>query len=109
MDVLSHAKGRTIAVLGDMGELGEDEKALHFGVGKCVAEKKIHTLFCAGTLAAEYKAGLESVENDCKVFHFENKDDMITELLSYVKEGDNILIKASHFMDFPKVVEALTK
>lgn len=109
MDVLSHAKGRTIAVLGDMGELGEDEKALHFGVGKCVAEKKIHTLFCAGTLAAEYKAGVESVENECKVFHFENKDDMITELLSYVKEGDNILIKASHFMDFPKVVEALTK
>lgn len=109
MDVLSHAKGRTIAVLGDMGELGEDEKALHFGVGKCVAEKKIHTLFCAGTLAAEYKAGVESIENDCKVFHFENKDDMITELLSYVKEGDNILIKASHFMDFPKVVEALTK
>ena len=109
MDVLSHAKGRTIAVLGDMGELGEDEKALHYGVGKCVAEKKIHTLFCAGTLAAEYKAGVESIENDCKVFHFENKDDMITELLSYVKEGDNILIKASHFMDFTKVVEALTK
>ena len=109
MDVLSHAKGRTIAVLGDMGELGEDEKALHFGVGRCVAEKKIHTLFCAGTLAAEYKAGVESVQNDCKVFHFENKDDMITELLSYVREGDNILIKASHFMDFPKVVEALTK
>ena len=109
MDVLSHAKGRTIAVLGDMGELGEDEKALHFGVGKCVAEKKIHTLFCAGTLATEYKAGVESVENECKVFHFANRDDMITELLSYVKEGDNILIKASHFMDFPKVVEALTK
>ena len=109
LDVLSHAKGRTIAVLGDMGELGENEKELHFGVGKCVAEKKIHTLFCAGTLAAEYKAGVESVENDCKVFHFENRDDMITELLSYVKMGDNILIKASHFMDFPKVVEALTK
>ena len=109
MDVLSHAKGRTIAVLGDMGELGEDEKALHFGVGKCVAEKNIHTLFCAGTLAAEYKAGVESVENNCKVFYFTERDDMITELLSYVKEGDNILIKASHFMDFPKVVEALTK
>ena len=109
MDVLSHAKGRTIAVLGDMGELGEDERILHFGVGKCVAEKKIHTLFCAGELAAEYKAGVESVENECNVFHFGNKDDMIAELISYVKEGDNILIKASHFMDFPKVVEALTK
>lgn len=109
LDVLSHAKGRTIAVLGDMGELGEDEKALHFGVGKCVAEKKIHTLFAAGELAVEYKKGVESIENDCKVFHFRERDDMITELLSYVREGDNILIKASHFMDFPKVVEALTK
>ncbi len=113
LDVLSHAKGRTIAVLGDMGELGEDEKALHFGVGKCVAEKKIHTLFCAGTLAAEYKAGVEAVPVEelekCQVFYFENRDDMIETLLSYVKEGDNILIKASHFMDFPKVVEALTK
>ena len=109
LDVLSHAKGRTIAILGDMGELGEDEKALHFGVGKCVAEKKIHTLFCAGTLAAEYKAGVESVENECKVYHFANRDEMITELLSYVKEGDNILIKASHFMGFSQVVEVLTK
>ena len=109
LDVLSHAKGRTIAVLGDMGELGENEKELHFGVGKCVAEKKIHTLFCAGELATEYKAGATSVESDCKVFHFANRDDMIQELLAYVTEGDNILVKASHFMDFPKVVEALSK
>lgn len=109
LDVLSHAKGRTIAVLGDMGELGENEKELHFSVGKCVAEKQIHTLFCAGTLAVEYKLGVESVGTDCEVHHFENRDDMIERLLSYVQEGDNILIKASHFMDFPKVVEALIK
>ena len=109
LDVLSHAKGRTIAVLGDMGELGDNEAILHFGVGICVAEKHIHTLFCAGTLAAEYKKGVEAVGTDCEVYHFENRDDMITALLDYVKAGDNILIKASHFMDFPKVVEALTK
>lgn len=113
LDVLSHAKGRTIAVLGDMGELGEDEVALHYGVGKCVAEKHIHTLFCAGNLAVQYKKGVEDMisqrEDACEVYHFATRDEMIKELLSYVKAGDSILIKASHFMDFPKVVEALTK
>ena len=34
---------------------------------------------------------------------------MTQELLSYVNEGDTILVKASHFMEFPKVVEALSK
>lgn len=41
------------------------------------------------------------------VHYFEKREDMTNELLSYVKEGDTILIKASHFMEFPKVVEAL--
>ena len=114
LDVLSHAKGRTIAVLGDMGELGENEAELHYGVGKCVAEKQIHTLFCAGTLASQYKKGVEDVlrqngNGECEVYYFTQRDEMIKELLSYVKAGDSILIKASHFMDFPKVVEALTK
>lgn len=31
------------------------------------------------------------------------------ELQAYVQEGDTILVKASHFMEFPKVVSALTE
>lgn len=108
LDVLSHATGRTIAVLGDMGELGENEKALHYGVGVCVGEKKIHTLFCAGELAAEYEKGTKSVNTECEVYYFKTRDEMIASLKEYVKAGDNILIKASHFMNFPKVVEVLS-
>ena len=109
LDVLSHASGRTIAVLGDMGELGENEKELHYGVGFVAGEKKIDTLFCAGVLAQEYEKGAKSANPDINVFYFADKSDMIDALLSYVKTGDSILIKASHFMDFPKVVEALSK
>ena len=74
-----------------------------------MAEKKIDTLFCAGDLAIEYKLGAESVNMQCEIQHFSDKEEMIKRLLAYTKAGDNILIKASHFMDFPKVVEALTK
>ena len=109
LDVLSHASGRTIAVLGDMGELGENEKELHYGVGLVAGEKKIDTLFCAGVLAQEYEKGAKSANPDINVFYFADKSDMIDALLRYVKTGDSILIKASHFMDFPKVVEALSK
>lgn len=107
IDVLSHAAGRNIAVLGDMGELGADEKALHYGVGKVVGEKKIQTLFAAGTLAKEYADAAQTVNPDCDVHYFADRESMTKELLSYVKEGDTILVKASHFMEFPKVVEAL--
>ena len=109
LDVLSHASGRTIAVLGDMGELGENEKELHYGVGRVAGEKRIDTLFCAGILAKEYEKSAKMVNSDIKVFYFVDKNDMINALLRYVKTGDSILIKASHFMDFSKVVEALKR
>ena len=33
---------------------------------------------------------------------------MTEELLKFVRPGDSVLIKASHFMEFSKVVESLT-
>ena len=32
---------------------------------------------------------------------------MMPELQAYVREGDAILVKASHFMEFPKIVKAM--
>lgn len=107
IEVLSHAKGRTIAVLGDMGELGSDEKMLHHEVGEAVGENNIHALFCAGELAKEYAQGAKEKNADVDIHYFTEREAMTEELLKYVKEGDTILVKASHFMEFPKVVEAL--
>jgi UDP-N-acetylmuramoyl-tripeptide--D-alanyl-D-alanine ligase len=107
IEVLSHAAGRSIAVLGDMGELGTDERALHYEVGTCVGEQIIDALFCAGTLAEEYKKAAAAVNPDCEIFYFPTRDEMLPALLGYVRAGDTILVKASHFMQFPAVVQAL--
>lgn len=103
IDVLAHTKGRRIAVLGDMGELGRDERQLHRTVGEVVAASGIDTLFAAGELAKEYAAAAGS----CEVHYFDTVETMLPELTAYVHAGDTILVKASHFMNFPQVVDAL--
>lgn len=106
IDVLKNGLNRKIAVLGDMGELGEKERQLHYEVGQYVAESRIDTLFCAGTLSEEMAKGAKST-GSCQVFYFPTRDEMLPELLNYLKAGDTVLVKASHFMDYPKVVEAI--
>ena len=108
IEVLSHAGGRRIAVLGDMGELGETERQLHNEVGRFVGTHGIPVLFCAGELAFEYVKGVQETNPECEVHYFPTREEMTRELVSFVKAGDTVLIKASHFMEFPKVVEALS-
>lgn len=107
IDVLSNGLARTVAVLGDMGELGEHEKQLHYEVGAYVAEKQIDALFCAGTLSKEMARGACDTNDWCEVFYFETRDEMLPNLLNYLQEGDTVLVKASHFMEYPRVVETI--
>ncbi|MCI6782744.1 MAG: UDP-N-acetylmuramoyl-tripeptide--D-alanyl-D-alanine ligase [Lachnospiraceae bacterium] len=109
LDVLSKAGGRKIAVLGDMGELGEDEKQLHYKVGTYAGTLPIDLLFCVGTLSGKLAEGAKKQNPALTVKHYATREEMTEELLATVKEGDAVLVKASHFMEFPKVVAALTE
>lgn len=109
LDVLSKAEGRKIAVLGDMGELGENEKQLHYEVGTYAGTLPIDLLFCVGTLSGKLAEGAKKQNPVLTVKHYATREEMTEELLATVKEGDAVLVKASHFMEFPKVVEALTE
>lgn len=108
LDVLADTPGRKIAVLGDMGELGENEVALHRDIGAYLAAKNIDVLYCAGELS-EYLAEEAEKNSNCKVCYRQTKEEWIEQLKTEMKEGDIILVKASHFMDYPKVVTALTE
>lgn len=109
LDVLSNALGRKVAILGDMGELGEDEKALHYGVGAYAAQKGIDLICCIGTLAQEFVSGAKSIDSNSEILYFATKEKFLSQLNVIVKEDDTILVKASHSMEFPKIVEALQK
>lgn len=104
LDVLSLADGRKIAVLGDMGELGSDEVELHRQVGEYAARKKIDAVFCAGELS---KAMAQAASAGCETVHFATREELTDELLRFVKDGDTVLVKASHFMGFPEIIKAL--
>lgn len=108
LDVLATAEGRKIAVLGDMGELGENEKKLHYEVGEYLAKKEINVLFCAGELSEEIAKAAQKESKTCEVYYFKTRDALLEQLLPFLKKGDTVLVKASHFMEYPEIVKALT-
>lgn len=107
IDVLATALGRTVAVLGDMGNLGENERRLHYEVGLHLAEKGIDILFCAGELSHEVARAVRDQNSKCSIHEFEGRDEMLKELLPFLQEGDSVLVKASHFMEYHEVVEEI--
>lgn len=111
LDILSYASGRKVAILGDMFELGADERKLHREVGAYAARTEIDLLLCVGELAAEIADGareVASVEpNPPGIFHFDTQEELLTELPALLKSGDTILVKASHGMNFQRIIGAL--
>ena len=103
--------GRSIAVLGDMRELGDFSRSLHEEVGEKVAELAIDRLYTFGDEAAfiahgAKKAGMPE-EN---IFVFRNLDDpaAIAQVLkSDVKSTDAVLFKASRAVQLERVIEAM--
>lgn len=107
LDVLQDGLGRKVAILGDMGELGTDEAALHEGVGIHAGQCRIDACICVGPLAAHIAEKASQTNPDLTVIREKDLESLLKNLNTYVKPGDTILVKASHFMKFENVVKAL--
>ncbi len=105
LDVLSLADSRKVAILGDMFELGENEKELHFGVGEHAAKNNIDLVVCIGALSANTASGAEKAGAD--VMYFEKKADFLAVAHNVLNKGDTVLVKASNGMAFSEIVETL--
>ena len=51
--------------------------------------------------------GVKTVNSKTEVLWFPTKEDFLSQAHDTIKTGDNILIKASHGMEFPELVDAL--
>ena len=107
IEVLGKAPGRTIAILGDMGELGADERQLHYEIGQTLEDNHIGYVFTVGDLSEEINKSLGQKNSSCMAHHYSDVDTMLSDLLPIIRGGDTILVKASHFMNFPAVVDAI--
>ena len=107
LDVLKDAKGRKVAILGDMFELGEDEEALHAQVGTHASDCGIDFLICAGERSRFIAEAAFEAGGGGEVLQIPTLEALLDTLPSLVQEGDTILVKASHGMHFEQVVKRL--
>ncbi len=105
IDLLATAPGRKVAILGDMFELGENEKAMHGEVGKYAAEKGIDLILCVGELSeAMYQ---EAAGNGGNAKYYETREALEEVLNEILQPGDTVLVKASHSMAFENLVKCI--
>lgn len=101
-------KGRAIAVLGDMLELGDFTDEAHRQLGEKVKELSIDLLLALGEKAplvveSAIRHGFESR----RAWVVENHSEAIDTLRGVTQEGDWILVKGSRGMAMEKIVEGL--
>ena len=106
LNILSNAQGRKVAILGFMGELGEQAPQMHEEVGAYAAEAKVNILFCIGKLNDAMARGAKN-GGVKEVYCFEKQEDFWREGLTMLKAGDAILVKASRSMALENTVEKI--
>lgn len=94
---------RTVAVIGDMLELGEVSRDAHYGVGKKAAENRIDAVFTYGERSLETANGAKD-GGVADVRSFNDKAELSKALSSFLKEGDAVLFKASRGMKLEDII-----
>ena len=110
LTVLGQAKigsrGRRIAVLGDMLELGPSGPALHRGLADAIAANRIDAVFCCGPLMRHLWEALPSAQ---KGGYADDSAALESQVVSALGAGDVIMIKGSLGSRMKLIVTSLQK
>lgn len=105
---LGSLRGRQIAVLGSMLELGEYSEELHKNIGDLIIEEGIDILITVGDYTKLInERAIELGFNPENSYHYNNNKDAITKINELKTAKDVILVKASLALNFKEIVEAI--
>ena len=99
-------KGRRIAVLGDVLELGAHSAKLHAELAEIIAGTRTDMVLLAGK---EMKALADSLPKGTKKEYRDNVEEIIPLVLETVRPGDAVMVKSSNGVGFSRLVDALVR
>jgi UDP-N-acetylmuramoyl-tripeptide--D-alanyl-D-alanine ligase len=99
-------RGRRIAVLGDMRELGPTAPSLHGGLAEAVKANGIDLVYCCGPLMRSLWDALSAGKRGG---YADSSAGLESQVVSAVRAGDAIMIKGSLGSNMKVIVNALEK
>lgn len=95
---------RRVAVMGDMGELGRLSSDAHREAGALAARLGLDQVIAIGEKARLMAQGAGNI-----ALHFDTVEQALPAVREALTPGTAMLVKASHAMEFHRIVEALTQ
>jgi len=98
---------RKFAVLGDMLELGPEERELHRGIGRELTPDTTDYVLTFGALGRELAGAAAPNYPEGRVQAFDDKEALADALERLAQPGDLILVKASRGMKMETIIERM--
>lgn len=99
--------GRKILVFSDMLELGKEEKGFHEELGRQIAGFDFDLALAYGRLTQASIEVLQTEKESMTARHFKDSRELADFLLTVIKTGDCVLLKASRGMKIEEVMKVL--
>jgi UDP-N-acetylmuramoyl-tripeptide--D-alanyl-D-alanine ligase len=108
LEALRRLSGRSVVVLGDMWELGDESGRAHRIVGERAASLDVSALFLLGTYATDVADGARAGGMAAAAIHVcASHAEVAAAVVARWQPGDCVLVKGSHGMRMDEVVRLL--
>ncbi|MGF2384339.1 UDP-N-acetylmuramoyl-tripeptide--D-alanyl-D-alanine ligase [Lentilactobacillus otakiensis] len=107
----TETKGRRIAVLGDMLELGDQSKAMHASLAEALDPASIPVVYLIGSDMSALYEKLKPIyaPENLHYYQADQLDQLAADIEATLSASDEVMLKASHGLHLENVVATLTK